>query len=469
MSAVFELRAVFGGAVGGGSAVGFLGCDSLGFLQDLGVVFAFADQPFRRVGQQSGDFVGGEGVGDFGAGEAGVGDAQFAGGDVAGEGAGAAEVGEPLRGIGAEGVEVGAGEGGVAEGFGGRGKVDAELVGCGQRLHHLGVRFRAHRDSVSGADIVPGMSRFESIDVARLRWFVAVAEELHFARAAKGLNISRQRLSQTVIDLEEELGTKLFVPGAQPTQLTEDGEELLGEARELVAQAAEEVVEETSDGPAALRVGFVPGVTVSKWTRIWSERFPDTSLEVVGVPMGEQEAALREGRVDLCFVRLPIDRDGMSAIPLYRELPVVVVPKDHPISVFEQVSMADLADERIQDASDIDAVEGAIELVAAGVGVAVVPHSIARLHARRDLVYRTVTDVANTEIALAWPTDQTSDLVEDFVGVVRGRSERSSRAPAARAKSPEPQKKSAAKRSGGRPSPARNSVAKKKPAKRRGR
>ncbi|GAA5083570.1 LysR family transcriptional regulator [Nocardia iowensis] len=313
------------------------------------------------------------------------------------------------------------------------------------------------------------MSRFESIDIARLRWFVAVAEELHFARAAKGLKISRQRLSQTVIDLEGELGTKLFVPGAQPTQLTEDGAELLREARELIARSEEAGVEETPDGPAALRVGFVPGVTVSKWTRIWGERFPDTSLEVVAVPMGEQEAALREGRVDLCFVRLPIDRDGMSAIPLYREVPVVVVPKDHPISVFDQVSMADLADERMQDASDLDTVAGAIELVAAGVGVAVVPHSIARLHARRDLVYRTVTDTAETEIALAWPTARTSDLVEDFVGVVRGRSERSSRSPAARAKSPEPQKKSAGKRAGGRPNTTRSSAAKKKPVKRRGR
>ncbi|PXX63979.1 DNA-binding transcriptional LysR family regulator [Nocardia tenerifensis] len=310
------------------------------------------------------------------------------------------------------------------------------------------------------------MSRLESIDVTRLRWFVAVAEELHFARAAKGLGISRQRLSQTVIDLEQELGTKLFVPGAQPTQLTEDGAALRDEARELIARADAAVVAEQTDEPAALRVGFVPGVTVSKWTRIWAERFPETPLEVLALPMGEQETALREGAVDLCFVRLPIDRDGMSVIPLYRELPVVVVPKDHPISVFEQVSTADFADERRQDASDIDAVAGAIELVAAGVGVAVVPHSIARLHARRDLVYRTVTDVDETEIALAWPTDRTTDLVEDFVGVVRGRSERSSRSPAARAKSPEPQKKPAAKRSVGRPSPARKPVAKKK---RRGR
>ncbi|AFU04139.1 LysR family transcriptional regulator [Nocardia brasiliensis] len=305
------------------------------------------------------------------------------------------------------------------------------------------------------------MSRFESIDVARLRWFVAVAEELHFARAAKGLNISRQRLSQTVIDLEAELGTKLFVPGAQPTQLTADGAELLAAAREMIARA--EAVAETPVAAPALRVGFVPGVTVSKWTRIWGERFPDIPLEVVALPMAAQESALRDEQVDLCFVRLPIDRDGMSAIPLYREVPVVVVPKDHPISAFEQVGMADLSGEWMQDATDIDAAADAIELVAAGVGVTVVPHSIARLHARKDVVYRTVMDRADTEIALAWPAARTTDLVEEFVGVVRGRSERSSRSPATRAKSPTPQKKTSAKRS------AAGKTQAKKPAKRRGR
>ncbi|MFX0576746.1 LysR family transcriptional regulator [Nocardia nepalensis] len=308
----------------------------------------------------------------------------------------------------------------------------------------------------------------ESIDVTRLRWFVAVAEELHFARAAKSLHISRQKLSHTVIDLENELGAKLFVPGAQPTQLTEAGQQLLRDARGIIARANEP--EPVAAADVALRVGFVPGVTVSKWTRIWGERFPDTPLEVVPIPMAEQLAALREGRVDACFVRLPIDRDGLSAIPLYRELPVVVVPKDHTLSVFDQVGMGDLADERIQDASDIDAVAGTIELVAAGVGVAIVPHSIARLHARRDLVYRTMMGVPDTEIALAWPTARTTDLIEEFVGIVRGRSERSSRTPAQR-KKVEPQQKTAAKRAraGSAKSSTKNPGAKKKPAKRRGR
>ncbi|WP_433202117.1 LysR substrate-binding domain-containing protein [Nocardia sp. CA-107356] len=311
----------------------------------------------------------------------------------------------------------------------------------------------------------------ESIDVTRLRWFVAVAEELHFARAAKSLHISRQKLSHAVIDLERELGTKLFVPGAQPTQLTEAGQQFLRDARDIIARG--EAPEPVGTEDLALRVGFVPGVTVSKWTRIWGERFPDTPLEVVPIPMAEQLAALREGRVDACFVRLPIDREGLSAIALYRELPVVVVPKDHTLSLFEQVGMGDLEGERIQDASDLDAIAGTIELVAAGVGVAIVPHSIARLHARRDVVYRTMMGVPDTEIALAWPTTQTTELIEEFVGIVRGRSERSSRAPAQRKKT-EPSKKTSAKRSAsGRGAAAKSFVknpgAKKKPAKRRGR
>lgn len=297
------------------------------------------------------------------------------------------------------------------------------------------------------------MSRFPSIDVQRLRWFAAVAEELHFARAAKALHISRQKLSHTVIDLETELGTKLFVPGAQPTRLTDAGQELLREARDLIARAENEAGTQAIAAPAPLRVGFVPGVTVSKWERIWGRRFPDTPLELVAVAQADQESALREGRVDMCFVRLPIDRSDMNAIPLYRELPVVVVPKDHEISLFDEVGMADLANERLQDTADIDAAGATIELVAAGVGVAIVPHSIARLHHRRDVVYRTVTDTDDTEIALVWPSARTTEPVEEFIGVVRGRSEHSSRS--GKGTEPGPRKPHAPAK---RPRPARKPI-----------
>ncbi|MFF0609091.1 LysR family transcriptional regulator [Nocardia tengchongensis] len=318
-----------------------------------------------------------------------------------------------------------------------------------------------------------GQGRLESIDITRLRWFVAVAEELHFARAARGLGISRQRLSGTVIELEEELDTKLFVPGAQPTQLSEDGQAVLDEARALIAAAPAEPVTET-EAVDRLRVGFVPGVTVTKWERIWADRFPDIRLELIPVPMKEQESALRMDAVDMCFVRLPIDSAGMSAIPLYREVPVVVVPKDHPIALFEQVATVDLADERMQDAADLDEAAMTMELVAAVSGAAIVPHSIARLHHRKDLVYRLVTDVPETEVALAWPADRTTELVEEFVGVVRGRSQRSTRSPSGQQANKPGKQQSAAKR---KPAPAKKPAAAakskqggaKKPGKRRGR
>ncbi|RJO74831.1 LysR family transcriptional regulator [Nocardia panacis] len=292
------------------------------------------------------------------------------------------------------------------------------------------------------------MNGLDSIEVVRLRWFVAVAEELHFARAARELGISRQRLSRSVLDMEDELGVKLFVPGAQPTELTQQGREALSAARDLVAAAA---TEPEPTEPGALRVGYVPGVTVAKWTRIWSERYPDSPLELVQLAQAAQETALRTGEVDMCFVRLPMDRDGMSAIPLYRERPVAVVRKDHPVSLFDEITLADLSDEFRQDATDLDAAAGALELVAAAGGFAIVPHSIARLHHRRDLVYRILTDVTDTEIALAWPAAHTTGPVEQFVGVVRGRSEQSSRTPQpARSKSKPTKTAAKPARSGGR-------------------
>ncbi|WP_280363918.1 LysR family substrate-binding domain-containing protein [Nocardia wallacei] len=230
----------------------------------------------------------------------------------------------------------------------------------------------------------------------------------------------------------------------------------------------------TEFAPDTLRVGYVPGVTVAKWARRWSERFPDSPMGLIGVPQAEQDAALRDGRVDMCFVRLPMDREGMHAIPLYRELPVVVVPKDHPISLFDEVTAADLADERMQDAGDIDALAGTVELVAAVGGAAVMPQSLARLHHRRDLVFRAVTDLPDTEVALAWPVERTTETVEEFIGIVRGRTERSSRSPSGRAKDAvaervTPRKDPGKQTSGGRGTAGRRNPGRGKQTRRRGR
>ncbi len=175
-----------------------------------------------------------------------------------------------------------------------------------------------------------------------------------------------------------------------------------------------------------LRVGVVPGVTVTKWTRIWAERLPRISLEMVEVTETDARLALDEDRVDMCFVRLPIAEADLHLIGLYQEVPVVIVSTEHPLSLYDEVSLADLFGENVLDPTHtVDA----IDLVAGGAGVLLAPHSIARSHSRRDLVYRTVTDAVPTQIALAWRVDHPNELIEDFIGIIRGRTPNSSRSP----------------------------------------
>ncbi|MFJ2581418.1 LysR family substrate-binding domain-containing protein [Kitasatospora aureofaciens] len=193
----------------------------------------------------------------------------------------------------------------------------------------------------------------------------------------------------------------------------------------------------------SFRLAYVPGVTPSKWARVWGERLPDVPLDLVAVPAADGERTLREGTADAGLVRLPVDRDVLSAIPLYTETTVVVFPKDHWLAAADEVALADLADDVVfhplddtlgwTDLPGRPAIErpattaDAIELVAANVGVLLVPQSLARLHHRRDLTYRTVADAPQSQIALSWPQEQTTDLVEEFIGIVRGRTVNSSR------------------------------------------
>ncbi|MFG3100853.1 LysR family transcriptional regulator substrate-binding protein [Streptomyces sp. NPDC048182] len=198
-----------------------------------------------------------------------------------------------------------------------------------------------------------------------------------------------------------------------------------------------------SEEPPSFRLAYVPGVTPDKWVRVWRERLPDVPLTLAQVPAAEAEAALLGGAADAGLVRLPVDRTRLSAIPLYTETTVVVVPKDHLVTAADEVTAEDLADEIVlhplddvlgwerppgrpaleRPASTADAVE----LVAAGIGVLVVPLSLARLHHRKDLTHRTVTDVTGSGVALSWPEDAHTDRVEDLIGIVRGRTVNSTR------------------------------------------
>ena len=153
-----------------------------------------------------------------------------------------------------------------------------------------------------------------------------------------------------------------------------------------------------------------------------------------------QEADLRAGELDMCLVRLPVDREGLHCIPLYDEVPVAVVGAEHVATVVDELSLADLADEQLvlphpsgwtPTVEQLDwppmGVAEAVEVVASGTGVAIVPMSLARLHQRKDTAYRPVRDLPPTTVALAWRVDNEDPRVQSFIGIVRGRTERSSR------------------------------------------
>lgn len=175
---------------------------------------------------------------------------------------------------------------------------------------------------------------------------------------------------------------------------------------------------------------------------------PHVRLDLRPVEEQDQRAVLDQGRCDMCFVRLPVDREGLHVIPLYDEVPVVVAPKEHLVEAADEVLLADLADEHLlQDPASVpgwrdvarDVLDGtrphvpplttreAVETVAAGTGIVILPLSVARLHHRKDVVHRPVLDLPKTKVGLAWPVQLDDERVETFIGVVRGRTVNSSR------------------------------------------
>ena len=134
-------------------------------------------------------------------------------------------------------------------------------------------------------------------------------------------------------------------------------------------------------------------------------------------------SAVRDGSAHMALVRDVAASGDLHVIPLYREQPVVVSARDSVVAAFDSLSVADLAGETVLEGQDA----ATIELVAAGVGVAVMPHSVARALARRDVVARGVLDAPSTGIGLAWLVAATHPRIDTFVGIVRGRTENSSR------------------------------------------
>jgi DNA-binding transcriptional LysR family regulator len=280
------------------------------------------------------------------------------------------------------------------------------------------------------------------LDLRKVRYFVAVAEQLHFGRAAEQLYIAQPVLSRQIRALETELKVQLFVRDRRNTRLTPAGEQLLAEARPLLANAdaARRRTGMAARGRGIFTVGFMPGLIVTPEVRVMTRRHPELTVDVVRTSWDDQTEVVHDGRVDVSYVRLPIEPRGLEVRPLLREPRVVVVPSDHPLAGKETISITDLADEHLlQDPDAVPewrdiatelrttgrrptfpyyrSVEEKLEHVAAGHGVIVLPLSTATFYTRADISYVDIEDIALSQVCLAWDSARRDALLDEFVAI----------------------------------------------------
>lgn len=282
--------------------------------------------------------------------------------------------------------------------------------------------------------------------------FVAVAEELHFGRAAARMGMAQPPLSQRIKTLEEELGVRLFARTSRKVALTPAGEAFLAEAREVLARAerARETARRVGRGLGGrLVVGFVnPAMDAFLAVALvrFRELVPGVALRLRDLSTREQVAALGRGRLDLGFVRFAGQRlPGLEMEVVFRERYVAALPAEHVLAGRAKVSLGRLVREPLimPPAEDLPVLRAAMDeafarvggdpetvqearskfttmsLVAAGLGVALVPAS-ARVWRRRGVVFRDVVGVLpEIELAAVWPREREHGAAARLLAVVR--------------------------------------------------
>jgi DNA-binding transcriptional LysR family regulator len=289
------------------------------------------------------------------------------------------------------------------------------------------------------------------LELRHLRYFVAVAEELHFGRAAQRLGMAQPPLSQQIQRLEQIVGTLLFERTSRRVQLTDAGTALLPDARRLLAGADAALLGARRAGrgeQGELRVAFAATVmflALPEIIRAFRDRFPGVHLDLREMPTGPQLAGIKAGEIDIGFVREPGPDPELEIVTVMREPLRIAVPKGHPLASRATISVRHLADEPfvlfpeelapglhaqvmalcraagftprvVEESRELYT---SVSLVEAGIGVSILPASVEKL-GWRGVRYRAIPSAsAETRIAAAWRKDRARPVVEAFMGVVQ--------------------------------------------------
>jgi DNA-binding transcriptional LysR family regulator len=269
----------------------------------------------------------------------------------------------------------------------------------------------------------------EEAETRELRYFVAVAEELHFGRAAQRLGIAQPPLSRAIRLLEHRMGVTLIERTSRNVQLTPAGEVLLYEGRNALdaVAAATRRAQRVGHPEARLILAVKPSGDGGLLPHILAEY--ESQPGAIGVDIvfsiGERAAMLRDGRADVALLHSPQnDLSGLDSEELLTERQVVVLPEQHPLAQQASVRLADLDSETMprwpgaRDSSGsgpvVQDIGQLMQLITLGRMVAVVPQSV-RSRVPRGQVCRPVPDAPATTTVIAWPQQSTSRQVATFV------------------------------------------------------
>lgn len=292
-----------------------------------------------------------------------------------------------------------------------------------------------------------------NIELRQLRYFLAVAEEMHFGRAAKKLHMTQPPLSQTIQSLEAALGTPLFTRSTRSIALTPAGTALIPEARKLLAQTQSLplLAQRAASGETGhLSLAFVSIADYSvlpPYLRQFRESHHDVSIELREATSDLQLNLLENSEIDAGLLIPPIPdklaatlnyqkvlsenlilalpeayakRENPSMLASYKDLPLIIFPRKIAPALYDTIfacfRSAGLTPEIGQEAIQMQTIIG---LVSAGMGVALVPQSVSNLK-RPGVVYQSLTELAGTvEIGVAWRKENTSPVLSAFLALLK--------------------------------------------------
>jgi DNA-binding transcriptional LysR family regulator len=282
----------------------------------------------------------------------------------------------------------------------------------------------------------------------QLKSFIALAEELHFGRAAKRVNLSQPALSLQVQAIEEELEVKLFLRNRRRTELTQAGEVFLAEAKEILLRTEQAIstVQRAALGQVgSLKIGFIStaaAIITPKLVKQFREKYAQVKIELRNVLTRDQLTQLQERKIDVGFLRMPLAIPAdISTRVIHREPFVLLLPADHPLAHIKGLKLSDcegadfvmytrkmapgfhdqilnilhkngVTPNVVLQASEMYTL---ISLVATGLGIAIAPASIT-LHVVDNVVVRQLpAGEARSEIAIAWKKDYVSPTTQLFL------------------------------------------------------